>query len=246
MMAISYKSPSDSEYGEFQYLHHRRSGRNEDETHCVSSWGKDFRKAYARLGELRGIAPAHVAFVAMSATLPGPVLQEIKLSIRFHKNVTVYNLGNNRPNVRLEVRFLPYKNIFQAFDFLLDDIKKTIIYFDSRSDSQEVRNYLRNLRSRVANDEQDIIKSFHLLYSDEHKSTTLQHFREGRIKILLSTEAAGMGCDINDVVRVVQFKEPSTISCLVQRFGRAARDESMQGYAILLDYSTNSRTCSRC
>ncbi|KAF9127692.1 hypothetical protein BG015_004501, partial [Linnemannia schmuckeri] len=69
-----------------------------DETHCVSSWGKDFRKAYARLGELRGIAPAHVAFVAMSATLPVPILREIKQSIRFCNNVPVYNVGNNRPN----------------------------------------------------------------------------------------------------------------------------------------------------
>ncbi|KAG9065029.1 hypothetical protein KI688_002349 [Linnemannia hyalina] len=164
------------------------------------SWGKDSRKAYARLGEFRGIAPAHVAFVAMSATLPGPILREMKQSIGFYNNIPVYNVGNNRPNVRLE----------------------------------EVRNYLWNLRSRVADDEQDIIKSFHSLYSDEYKSTSLQHFREGRIKILLSTETAGMECDINNVVRVIQFKEPSTISCLVQRFDRAARDVSMQGHAILL------------
>jgi hypothetical protein len=95
----------------------------------------------------------------------------------------------------------------------------------------------------VANDQRDIIKSFHSLYSDEYKSTTLKHFREGRIKILLSTEVAGMGCDINDVVRVVQFKEPSTISCLIQRFGRAARDVSMQGYAILL---TSRRKKAQC
>ncbi|KAI9233673.1 MAG: P-loop containing nucleoside triphosphate hydrolase protein, partial [Podila humilis] len=184
-----------------------------DETHCVSSWGKDFRKAYACLRELHGIAPAHVTFVAMSATLPGPILREIKQSIRFCDDVPVYNVSNNRPNVRLEVRFLPHKNIFQVFDFLLDDVQKTIIYFDSQNDIQDVQDYLQNLRSTVANDQWDIIKSFHSLYSDEYKSTTLKLFREGRIKILLSTEAAGMGCDISDVVHVVQFKEPSTISC---------------------------------
>ncbi|KAF9124522.1 ATP-dependent DNA helicase sgs1, partial [Linnemannia schmuckeri] len=108
-----------------------------------------------------------------------------------------------------------------------------------RNDVQDVRDYLRSLRGTVANDQRDIIKSFHSLYTDEYKSTTLKHFREGRIKILLSTEAAGMGCDIDDVVRVIQFKEPSTISCLVQRFGRAARDVTMQGHAILLTSHRN-------
>jgi superfamily II DNA helicase RecQ len=152
--------------------------------------GKDFRKAYARLGELREIAPAHVAFVALSATLPGPILREIKQSIKFRNDVPLYNVGNNRPNVKLEVRYLPHKNILRAFDFLMDDIQKTIIYFDNRNDLYEVRDYFRSLRSTVDNDRRDIIKAFHSLYSSEYKSTTLKKFREGTIKILLSTEAA--------------------------------------------------------
>lgn len=62
----------------------------------------------------------------------------------------------------------------------------------------------------------------------------MKDFIAGKFKILLATEAAGMGCDISDVVWVVQFDYPSDINCLVQHLGRAARDPMIQGEGILL------------
>ncbi|KAG0244131.1 ATP-dependent DNA helicase sgs1, partial [Mortierella polycephala] len=58
-------------------------------------------------------------------------------------------------------------------------------------------------------------------------------FVRGEVLLLTATEAAGMGCDINDVIRVVQFKCPTSITCLVQRLGRAARNPQLQGHGIL-------------
>ncbi|KAF9350456.1 ATP-dependent DNA helicase Q4 [Mortierella sp. AD094] len=62
----------------------------------------------------------------------------------------------------------------------------------------------------------------------------MKQFMEGEILPLLSTEAAGMGCDISDIIHVVQFGAPKTISRLVQRLGRAARSSRLQGNGILL------------
>ncbi|KAG9319197.1 hypothetical protein KVV02_008336 [Mortierella alpina] len=66
------------------------------------------------------------------------------------------------------------------------------------------------------------------------KTLFMSKFRRGDIRILLSTEAAGMGCDISDIERVVQFRFPANISTLAQRLGRAARDPSLQGYGTLI------------
>ncbi|KAK3804519.1 MAG: hypothetical protein J3Q66DRAFT_291122 [Benniella sp.] len=57
----------------------------------------------------------------------------------------------------------------------------------------------------------------------------MEEFNRDRIRLLFATEAVGMGCDLDNVVRVVQFKLPSTILSLVQRLGRAARDPLLQG-----------------
>ncbi|KAF9150494.1 ATP-dependent DNA helicase Q4, partial [Actinomortierella ambigua] len=72
--------------------------------------------------------------------------------------------------------------------------------------------------------------------SPEYKSAVMRRFIEGDIKVLISTEAAGMGCDVKDVSRVVQFKVPKTMtmSTLVQRLGRAARNGVVKGEAIVL------------
>ncbi|KAF9554249.1 hypothetical protein EC968_009724, partial [Mortierella alpina] len=74
----------------------------------------------------------------------------------------------------------------------------------------------------------------------------MSKFRRGDTRILLCTEAAGMGCDISDILRVVQFKFPPSISTLAQRLGRAARDPNLQGSGILMyTRSENRRTSSK-
>ncbi|KAG0010783.1 ATP-dependent DNA helicase sgs1, partial [Podila clonocystis] len=113
---------------------------------------------------------------------------------------------------------------------------------------------------RIRNSLVSKIAAYHALFSDKCKEDILEDFRKGNILLLLATEAAGMGCDIDDVTRVIQFKCPKNISCLVQRLGRAARSPQLQGVGILfaekrspgstypdeyLDQYINTRECRR-
>ncbi|KAF9542086.1 hypothetical protein BGW38_009802, partial [Lunasporangiospora selenospora] len=79
-----------------------------------------------------------------------------------------------------------------------------------------------------------MVNPYYALYSEDYKRITMEQFKRGDFSVLLSTEAAGMGCDISDVIRVVQYKKPKSISALVQRIGRAARDPKLQGYGTFL------------
>jgi RecQ family ATP-dependent DNA helicase len=202
-----------------------------DEAHCVSTWGDDFRPAYGKLGSLRPMVPPQVAFVALSATLPDDILNDVKEKLRF-KNAHVINVGNDRPNVRLEVRRLrSYKPKWRNLDFLLRDFKKTIVYFDTRVDPHKVAEYLIE---QATPDKKDKIAIVHSLMSDDHNGMIMDQFRNDEILLLLSTEAVGMGCDIGNVLRVVQYGLPRNITSLVQRLGRAARNPQLHGLGLLL------------
>lgn len=201
-----------------------------DEAHCVVSWGEKFREAYDCIGDLRARVPRRVAFIGVSATLPPNVLETLKKKAHFHQDTTVINVGNDRPNIRLEVRPITLSNKFRHLDFLVD-FKKTIVYFETRKETVDAANYLESLVTSSA--EKGKIASYHAATSDMCKKQTMEAFRQSEVVVLLATEAAGMGCDINDIERVIQFRTPKDITCLVQRLGRAARDPTAIGLSIL-------------
>ncbi|KAF9920452.1 ATP-dependent DNA helicase Q4, partial [Modicella reniformis] len=111
------------------------------------------------------------------------------------------------------------------------DFEKSIVYFQTRSEVVEA--WIR-LREWATNNDKDKITYYHAILSTECKSDIVKRFKSGMIRILLSTEAAGMGCDISDVIRVVQFKCPRDLPSLIQRLGRASRDPTLSGSGILL------------
>lgn len=130
------------------------------------------------------------------------------------------------------------RNKYSHLDFLMD-FKKTIVYFQTRKETMEAVSYLEGLARTVdAEDSKHSslvskIAAYHAIFSEQYKEEIMEAFRKGDILLLLATEAAGMGCDIGDVARVVQFKCPMDISCLVQHLGRAARNPQLQGIGIL-------------
>jgi superfamily II DNA helicase RecQ len=201
-----------------------------DEAHCVFTWGTSFRRHYSQLGLLRPRLPPHVAFVALSATLPQDVLQFVKSSTGLASNVTVINTGNDRPNVKLLVMRLQTPHL-ASLDFLLESQQKTIIYFDDIKDLHKAHIYLTSRSTAEVNSH---IASYFAILSDEYKDGAMERFRSGEVRVLLASEAAGMGCNVSDIVCVVQYKAPSSILTLVQRLGRAARTPGMQGYGIVL------------
>ncbi|KAI7818765.1 P-loop containing nucleoside triphosphate hydrolase protein [Gamsiella multidivaricata] len=210
-----------------------------DEAHCINHWGDDFRKAYGRIGEIRRWLPPRKAFIALTATLTTKALEAVKVCLSYKSDIVVVNEGNDRRNVKYTAKAFCYPaNSFQDLNFLLGFDKKTIVYFDSRAECANAQTYLRrlapeNLRKRIG--------VYHAGKSDERKELVMKRFTNNNYWILLATEAAGMGCDISDVVRVVQYGIPSSLSTLVQRIGRAARDPNLEGEGILLYAKTFPR-----
>ncbi|KAF9118529.1 ATP-dependent DNA helicase sgs1, partial [Linnemannia schmuckeri] len=130
-------------------------------------------------------------------------------------------------NVRLEVHIQP-KDAKKGLNRLLGK-DKTIIYFEKISILIDVFKYL----SRMRPDLRGRLGVYFSTLTSQYKEAVMTKFVEGDIHILLATEAAGMGCDIPDVVQVIQYGFPRDIPSLVQRFGRAARDPKIQGFGIL-------------
>ncbi|KAI8597258.1 P-loop containing nucleoside triphosphate hydrolase protein, partial [Dissophora ornata] len=196
-----------------------------DEAHCIGT-GK-FRKDCNLLGQLRALVPFTTPFLAVSATLPPSLLSNVTNTLYF-KNPRIINVGNDRINIKYKVIQLKNsRTLLQDLDFL-NDMVKTIVYFRTMGAAEDTAEIVRTL---VGDDKVAVYRS---MVSDDTVATCIQKFKNGSIHILVSTDAAGMGCDINDVVRVVQYGYQDNLSSLVQRFGRAARDPSIMGTGILL------------
>ncbi|KAH9850248.1 hypothetical protein C2E23DRAFT_835629, partial [Lenzites betulinus] len=156
------------------------------------------------------------------------------------------NKGNDRPNVSIVVRACEHPlNTYIDTDFLIpptlrcaDDIPKTYLYVDNIAVGGEIMDYLneRISSSRLSstNVPNGLVRPFNATLSQEYRTLAMAHFRSGAIRILICTDAAGMGCNLPDVDRVVQWKLPATFSNFIQRAGRAARGRGRQGLAVLL------------
>jgi superfamily II DNA helicase RecQ len=163
-----------------------------DEAHCVATWGRTFRKSYLRLGDLRANVHPQTAFVAISATLPTKILEDVKRILHF-RTPHIINTGNDRSNIRLEVRYLK-KTRLATLDFLTD-FEKTIVYLEARKETMAAFN---NMKTLVSADDLSKIASYHALLSSETKDNIMRRFKQGNTKLLFATEAAGLGCDIPD------------------------------------------------
>lgn len=109
---------------------------------------------------------------------------------------------------------------------------KTIVYLQSRILVELAEVYLRGPVGK------EKVVVYHSFKSEEYKSEKMEAFKSNSASILLATEAAGMGCDISNVLRVIQFGFPDSLSSMVQRLGRAVRDPQLRGIGILLAPNT--------
>ncbi|KAF9081570.1 ATP-dependent DNA helicase sgs1, partial [Mortierella sp. GBA35] len=168
-----------------------------DEVHCVEKWGNKFRPEYARLGELRIWSPG-VPFVGVTATLTADALTQT-MSKLFLSKANVLRVQEIPTNVRLEVHTQP-KDAKKGLTRLLGK-DKTIIYFEKISILIDIFKYL----TRTRPDLRSGLGVYFSTLTSQYKEAAMTKFVEGDIHILLATEAAGMGCDIPDVVQVIQY-----------------------------------------
>ncbi|KAF4622423.1 hypothetical protein D9613_008999 [Agrocybe pediades] len=114
-----------------------------------------------------------------------------------------------------------------------EEIPLTFVYADKINDGVGIEDRLNALLPENLRN-QGIIRPYSAAYSPEHRDILMELFREGIVRVLICTDAAGMGCNISNIDVVVQWKLPSCVSAFVQRAGRAARDPSRTGLAVLL------------
>ncbi|KAJ7729256.1 P-loop containing nucleoside triphosphate hydrolase protein [Mycena maculata] len=200
-----------------------------DEAHCISQWGDDFRPEYAELGTLYVFVPLKVPFLIASATLPPG-----------YTSYTV-DLGTDCPNIAWLVQHMNgAKTDIEALEFLIspheseeDDVEliQSMVFFDNISLCMDA---LKHLRERLPQKARGQIAIYHSRRSKRSKHIIMAKFRSGEIKILLTMEAAGMGCDISHIEQVVEFLVPSSLSIWMQRAGRAGHNFLIAARAVLL------------
>ncbi|KII85582.1 hypothetical protein PLICRDRAFT_178633 [Plicaturopsis crispa FD-325 SS-3] len=213
-----------------------------DEAHVVSHWGDSFRKKYGELGKVRAFLPRSTPFVALSATLAARVRHDVLTKLQFHKtNYVNIDVGNDRANVSIVVRGIQHPiNTYADLDFIINklvenpsDIPKTFVYCDNIAVGVEIIDHLTALlpeRFRNAG----LIRPYNAAFSGKYRKKVMSLFRDGSVRIMVCTDAAGMGCNIPDIDVVVQWKMPGSVSTFVQRAGRAGRGAGTKGLAVLL------------
>ncbi|KAG8684120.1 hypothetical protein FRC09_015613, partial [Ceratobasidium sp. 395] len=192
-----------------------------DEAHTISLWGGDFRKDYQRLGQIRARLPKGVPAGLFSATLRPNVKQDAMSTLGFPSTPGSYanvDIGNERFNVFVRTCPMTYpassfKNILLFFDPNETDpskIDKVIIYIDN------VNNVTRAVIAlydwlHPSLQEKMVVMPVHAWMTPEYRSEAMAKFASGEVRIIVATEAAGMGCDISDIKRVIQFGICSSI-----------------------------------
>lgn len=193
-----------------------------DEAHCISQWGYDFRPSYLRLQQLRKMLPGR-PFLALTATATAEVVRDIQHKLAFtHGNV--FKMSFARPNLYYCVQ--DNNDKLNALTNLLNRHKgTTIIYTNSRDRAEEY--------SRLLQESGYSATFFHAGLSETEKDLRQQKWRDNQTRIMVATNAFGMGIDKPDVRLVVHLNPPDSLEAYYQETGRAGRDGELS-YAIML------------
>ncbi|KAI0629149.1 P-loop containing nucleoside triphosphate hydrolase protein [Trametes polyzona] len=209
-----------------------------DEAHCITQWGGDFREDYGTLQELRSLVPTAVPMLATSATITPLTLANIRNGLCIRRSHLFHlNLGNDRVNIKQEVRFMRSGSDYEALDFIVrgaseaKDIPRTIVFVNEIFKCHAA---VHRLRQVVGSALGECIGFLHALREESAKHDSWVKFQRGDVRVWVATEAAAMGMDIPDIELVVQFGVPENLSIWLQRAGRAGRDPRVAARAIML------------
>jgi len=193
-----------------------------DEAHCVSQWGHDFRPDYLRIGELRRRLDCPT--VALTATATQKVVSEIETHLELRHAIGVRS-GFDRPNLQFAVLRAPsQKERLEALRSELDmaglrprrGAGRAIVYCSTRKTVETVAKTLRSEGFSVG--------YYHAGRTKLARERAQRAFDTSRTRILVATNAFGMGVDVPDIRLIVHFQTPGSVEAYYQEAGRAGRD----------------------
>lgn len=203
-----------------------------DEAHCVSQWGYDFRPSYLRISEIRNIVPYVVPMLALTATATLDVIEDIQNQLAFREK-RVFRMSFERKNLIYVVR--ETKNRLEEMLHIIRSIPNgsVIVYVRNRKETASIAQHLTIQGISAIN--------YHAGLTSAEKDFRQTLWTKDRIRVMVATNAFGMGIDKPDVRLVIHFNSPDSIEAYFQEAGRAGRD-GQTSYAVLLFDRTDPGT----
>ena len=193
-----------------------------DEAHCVSQWGYDFRPSYLRIAAIRAALPG-VPLLALTASATPRVLEDIVDRLEL-KDPAIFRQPFTRPN--LSYSFFTEENKIRKITEILGKVTGSgIVYCKTRRATREISEWLTRQGIPAA--------AYHAGLSQEEREQRQESWLKDRIRVIVSTNAFGMGIDKSAVRTVIHADPPESIENYYQESGRAGRD-GLKAYAVLL------------
>lgn len=206
-----------------------------DEAHCISQWGYDFRPAYLEIATFREKLPKETKVIALTATATEIVKKDIQEKLAFRENKKVFQKSFARAN--LSYSCFEIENKHQKLLQILRNVQgSAVVYARNRKRTKELAAFLQ--QNQISAD------FYHAGLSHALRSSKQERWIQNRVRVIVATNAFGMGIDKADVRVVVHWDLPDTLEAYYQEAGRAGRDEK-KAYAVALFQEQNLKDLQR-
>ena len=222
-----YVSPErlTSELFQAKLSHMKVSFITVDEAHCISQWGYDFRPSYTEIVQIRKLLPA-VPVLALTATATPAVVEDIQRQLGF-REPNVKRMSFLRRNLSYSVRRIVSTREQEVLELLQEYPGSSIVYTRSRVATYELASWLSSQGISAAH--------FHAGLTHREKSERAAAWQRGDIRVMVATNAFGMGIDKPDVRSVIHYDVPDSPEAYFQEAGRAGRDGEAAVAVLLYD-----------